>query len=429
MAHPPRILRATLALLGAASLVGAPGASADEPLTLDEALQEARKANARLPVAELDVAVAREHVREARAELWLKVSLDGDVVYAPSSGYDAAVSNLGETRLQLQGQQPIFDGGGRRAAVRRARAEVASTTAHHRMAVKDVDLEVRSRFAEIESSAREIGVREDGLDRLRAYRTSLESRQASGQGIAADLLKTRVRLASDEADLNEARQRGVEAKLELNDLLGRDPEAPLEIAALPDPAPEGPPAPSPWLQTPEIAAAKADAESAEAGLHVTRSERGLHLTAAADTGIWGSDTTSPGLFDRLRHDFGYSLTLNLNLPLFDLGAYRARLAASTLELEQARKTEEVEVRHARLQWAEAHASRVAAWSQIALLRTAVPDARDSSLATESRYLGGAATALDVIEAHAAALDAAVRLGDAIMRYRIAEALETRWGTE
>jgi len=430
MNNPPRLLRASLLILGTSSFGWGPRlARAEEPLSLDLALQEARRANARLPVSRLDVDIAGEHVREARAELWLKVALDGDVVYAPSSGYDASVSNLGEARLQIQGVQPILDGGGRRAAVRRARAELTAAGAHHRMAEKDVDLEVRSRFAEIESADREVAIREDGLERLHAYLTSLESRQASGQGISGDLLKTRVRLASDEADLNEARARKVEGRIELNDLLGRDPEAPLEIAALPDPGPEGPPASTPWLQTPEVAAARADTESAEASLHVTRSERSVHLTAAADTGIWGGDTTSPGLFDRLRHDFGYSLTVNLNLPLFDLGSFRARLAQSTLELEQARKTEEVEVRHARREWAQARASRVAAQVQITLLQKAVPEAKDSSLATESRYLGGAASALDVLEAHAAAVDAAVRLGEAIMRYRIAEALEVRWGTE
>ena len=59
----------------------------------------------------------------------------------------------------------------------------------------------------------------------------------------------------------------------------------------------------------------------------------------------------------------------------------------------------------------------------------MPVAKDSSLASESRYRGGASSALDVLEAHAASVDAAVRLGDAMMRYRIAQALEIRWGSQ
>jgi outer membrane protein len=418
----PTIVAAWLVLF-----LGCSPLRADEPLTLEKALAEAHQANARLPAPFLDIDLAREHLKEAQAERWLKASLDGDVVYAPP-GYDAAVSNAGEVRVQVTGQQPLLDGGGRKAAVRKARAELAAAGARYRVAEKDVDLDVRSRLAEFASAENEVEVRGEGRERLRRYLTSLESRQAAGQGIAADVLKTRVRVASEEADLTEALQRLGEARLELNDLLGRDPAAPLEMAPLPDPTPSLTPAEKdPWLRAPEVVAAKAQTDSAEAALSVTRSERSLHLTANADAGLWGSDTNSTGLFDRLKHDFGYSLTLNFNWPLFDLGGFRARVAQSSLELRQAQQEEEVEKRRARLGWHEAHQSLLSASRQIEILAEAVPEARDSSLATESRYLGGAANALDVLEAHAASVEAAVRLGEATMRYRIAEALEIRWG--
>jgi outer membrane protein TolC len=413
-----------------AGVVGCSGATlrADEPLTLDQALAEARAQNARLPAPRLDVEIAREHLNEARAERWLKVAIDGDVIYAPAYGYDANVSNLGEVRLQVTGQQPLLDGGARKAQVRKSLAEQAAAGAHYRMAQKDVDLEVRSRMAELAGARDEVRVREEGVEQLRGYLTSLESRQAAGQGIAADILKTRVRVASEETDKEEAAERLADARLELNDLMGRDPASPLEIAPLPDPAAVAPATGSPWLDSPEVAAARADAESAEAGLAVTRAERSPHLTAAADAGLWGSDTSSPNLWERLGHDFGYSLTLSVNWPLFDLGGFRARVAQSTLGLKQAQQAEEVERRHARLEWHQAHESLLNASRKIEILSKALPEARDSTLATESRYLGGAATALDVLEAHAAAVDTAVRLSQATMQYRVAQALEVRWGS-
>jgi outer membrane protein TolC len=415
----------------AIALVGLAGAQAraDEPLTLAQALVEAHTANARLPVPAMDVDIAREHIREARAELWLKVSVDGDIIYAPSSGYDGAVSNLGEVRLQLVGQQPLLDGGGKKAALARARAGVVAAGARYRIAEKDLDLEVRSRMAEFVSAESEVQVRREGRERLKRYLSSLESRQASGQGIEADLLKTRVREATEEADLADALQREDEARLGLNDLLGRDPEGPLLVAALPGPEPPPPPEAEAWLHAPELAAAAADADSAAAALKVTRSERSLHLSAGADAGLWGADTASSGLFSRLKHDWGYSLSLNFTWPVFDLGSYRARVAAASLELRQAQQTQEVERRRVRLEWHKAHQSLVNAYRQIAILSGAVPMARDSSLASESRYRGGASSALDVLDAHAASVDAAVRLGDAMMRYRIAQALEIRWGSQ
>ncbi|HKC11222.1 MAG TPA: hypothetical protein VKI41_04095, partial [Vicinamibacteria bacterium] len=75
----------------ALGLFGAGGAAAD-PLTLEEALAQAQAANARLPIAAREVEVSRQKEREARAERWLKVSLEGDVIYAPPSSYDATVT-------------------------------------------------------------------------------------------------------------------------------------------------------------------------------------------------------------------------------------------------------------------------------------------------------------------------------------------------
>jgi len=66
--------------------------AAQGPITLDEAIQEARAANADLPVSALDVDVARSLVREAQAgrrprlsvESW--ASTGGPLAYTTSQG-------------------------------------------------------------------------------------------------------------------------------------------------------------------------------------------------------------------------------------------------------------------------------------------------------------------------------------------------------
>jgi len=173
-------------------------AAAPPPMTLEEVLRRARDANLKLPQATLETEAADRKVREARAERWMKVAVDGDFIYAPPGGYDPVVTNAGEARLQLTAKQPILDGGARKAAIDRARSDRDAARARLRVAEKDLEVEVRSRFAEWLEADAEITARRNGLERLGRYRTSLESRKASGQGIAADLLKTQVRLASDE---------------------------------------------------------------------------------------------------------------------------------------------------------------------------------------------------------------------------------------
>ena len=433
------VLGAAMSALLAAVALGPAAPPDSEPLTIESALAQARAANARLPVAAAEVAIAQQREEEARAERWLKISAEGDFVYAPRDSYDPILTNLGEERLQLVGRQPLFDGGGRRAAVARAAAELAGSRARYRIDEKDLELDVRSRFAEILETDAEIEGRRGAIERLKGYRTSLESRKASGQGIAADLLKTDVRLAADETDLLDAVRRRDEARMELDDLMGRDPAEPLalEAASFPDEADTAPG--DAWQNAPEITEAQAKTLSAAADLLAARSERRPHLSLGADVGLWGSDTTRlippdleashphAGFSDRVRRDAGYSLNLSFSWPLWDHGAAKARAAAAAFALEASRLEETVAQRRARLAWELAREAMDNLSRQIETLRRAAPDARDSFLEAESRYRGGAASALEVLDAYSSWVDASVRLAEVTMRHRIARAAEIRWG--
>lgn len=415
----------------------APNAPSTGPLTLEAALAEAQAANARLPVAALSVDIANERTREARAEKWLKVAVAGDLVYP--SGYDPILTNLGESRLQVGMRQPIYDGGALRAAEAKAEAQAAAAGARYRVSREDVDLEVRTSFSEVLEVQAEIAAHDEGLERLRNYRTSLRSRQASGQGVTADLLRTDVRVAAEEADLVDARRRLDDAKMTLNDLLGREPAAPLALAPLPPPAPPPDAEAEPWNRAPELTESFALTKSAAADLTAADAERRPHLLAAADIGFLGSDTThlippdlkasnpDANFLDRVWRDAGFSLSLYLYLPLWDAGGYRARVLQAQQALDQARAGEVAVRRLARLQWERAHAALGSIYEQIRILSAAAPDARDSYLEAESRYRGGAATSLEVLDAYSASIDALLRLADAVRRYRVAQALETRWG--
>ena len=434
------ILRLAAAAAGALLSSRAATVSAQEVLTLDDVLALSRAANVRLPIPALDVAAARERVSEARAERWLKVAVEGDFIYAPPNGYDPAITNAGEFRLQAVGRQTLYDGGARRAAIEKSEADVAAAAARYRIAEKDLDLEVRSRFSELLQAEREAAARRDGLDRLARYRTSLESRRASGQGVAADLLKIDVRLATERSSFVDAEGRRDAARLILNDLMGREPAAPLALAPLPLPPPPARVEPgAPADRAPEIIAAVSEARSAGADVDTARAERRPHLNLSGDVGFLGSDTSrlvpadllavnrNATFGDRVRRDAGYSLTLSLAWPVWDFGAIRSRIRQAELRLESARRNIQRQQREVARQRAQAQATLRSTYEQIRILSEAAPSARDSYLEAESRYRGGAATAFEVLDAYTASVDAAVRLSDAISRYRIAEAVAARWG--
>jgi len=422
--HAPR--RAVAAAVICAA--GLAAAAAQSPLSLQEALAEARLANARLPLQAYDVSLAVERRGQAMAERWLKVALEGDFLYAPASGYDPVMTNLGDARLQVVARQPLYAGGAIKAGVTRAEAAVAAAGARYRIAEKDLDLEVRSRFAELHAASAELAIRRGGLERLSTYRTSLMSRQAAGQGVAADVLKTDVRIAFEQAAVVDAEQRLDESRLVLNARMGRAPGDPLELAPLGAVEPPGTPEESAWQGAPEIAAAEADARSAEADVTIAQAERRPHLALNADLGFWVSDTThlNAEFWDRLWGAKGYSLSLMLAWPLWDRGGLRARVAEADLGLKQARSRLEAERKDAQLAWTRAQTAVQHLYRQIEILSKAAPDARDSYLGMESRYRGGAATTLEVLDAYAAAVDAAVRLNETTARYRVAQAVIRRW---
>jgi len=409
-------------------------------LTLEDALREAHAANARLPLPAMDIASAREKQNEARAERWLRVAVEGDFIYAPPSGYDPVLTNLGEFRFQAVGRQPIYDGGSRRAAVAKADAQLDAATGRYRVEEKDLVLDVTSRYNELLAARQEADARREGIGRLESYRSLLRSRQASGQAVAPDLLKTEVRLGSEQANIIEAEKRADDARLALNDLMGRDPKGPLVIARLPTPDGSAPAESAGWEDVPEVSSARADARAADAALEIARAERRPHLDLSADVGFWGSDTsrwvpldlklTNPDatFWDRVKRDAGYSISLFFSWPILDFGAIRARIAQADIALRQATQKIEVARRDSRLKWEQARSAIGSLRREIELLVKVAPAARDASLEAESRYRGGAATSLEVLDAYASAIDAAVRLSDATSRYRIAEALFTRWGT-
>jgi outer membrane protein TolC len=422
----------TLLLLFSAAVI------AEDPMTLEDVLRESRAANARLPMPAIDVEIAREKESEARAERWLKVAVEGDFLYAPPNGYDPAITNAGEARLQLVGRQPVYDGGARSAAVLRGEAEVAAAGARYRMAVKDLDLEVRNRYSEYIQGGAEAAARRQGIERLENYRTSLKSRQASGQGVASDLLKIDVRLASERASIVDAEGRRESARVALNALMGRSPGAPLSLAPLPPPGPPVPRGDPGSDRVPDVLEAEAAERAADADVATARAERRPHLLLTADVGFLGSDTSrwipadllaadrNATFGDRLRRDAGYSVGLSLAWPVWDLGAIQARIRQAELRQKSAQQNIVFQKREAARQWAQAQTALATVYSLIQILTESAPAARDAYLEAESRYRGGAATAFEVLESYVASVDAAVRLNEAISRYRIAEALAVRW---
>jgi outer membrane protein TolC len=418
-----------LTLLAAAS-----GSPARPPLTLEAALAEARQANARLPVAAFEVKANEEQVRSARGQLLPRLGIQSDLQVAPPGlGYAGPGTATGEERLQLVAMESLYSGGALRANIAAAEAQVRVSHAAYRIAEKDVELEVRTRFSEVLKAQEDVRYRDEGLARLQGYLTTIRQRHAAGEGLQLDLLKTQARVASEEADREESARQQRQRELALGDLLGRDPAEPLSAAELPLPVEPGLPAPgAEWQRVPELLQGEAQVAVAEANREGALASRRPHIDLAADTGLLGpglsTGVPAGGISQRLRNDFGASLTLSVSWPLFDFGIYSGQIGLARARAEQARSQAVVLSRQARLQWESAREDTARWYQQLELRRKALPLARDAYLSAESLYRGGAGTSLDVLDAFSNLIAASQSLDDAVLAYRVAEATALRWGT-
>lgn len=394
------------------------------PLTLDDATTLARATNAQLPVAALESTIAQTQLREAQASRWPRLSLESSANFGGPLEYTTS-----QGLLQLVGSDTLFSGGLRRANLRAARYRVQLAGAGYRIAQKDVDLSVRLRFAEFLRAEESVGIREQGIERLRSYLGQIEARRAAGQPVASDVLTTQVRLGREEAMLADARRTLDEARLQLNDLMGREPQLPLALAPLPPPSPPVSRDSLPWLTTPELRQAAVNSVIAQTGMAATRAERRPQLSMSANLGVIPTFSSSnPGTGPFSGSGFGGAVMFSLSWPLLDAGVFRARLERANLLTRQAQRRQAFVLRQSRLSWEVADVQRTRVYQQVQLWARNVPLARDASLQTESMYNGGAATALEVLDAYAAWVDANESYADAVLRYRQAEATTLRWGT-
>jgi outer membrane protein len=417
-----------IALLLGASTPARAGAANE--LTLERALAEARAYNARLPLAATDLAIARARLREARAQRWLTLSLQGDLRYAPSGASYNPAETANEERLQLVAQQPLYEGGQLRAAMRSADAELAARGARYRATVKDVELDVRTGYFTLAELDDELRLRRAGIRELHNYADLLELQHKAGQGVYADVLRTRARSANEEADIVGLERRRDVASAELDNLLGRDPATPLELAPLPPPEPPPAlPAGEPWRVVPELREAGAAIRAAGAMLAAARAQRRPHLSLEVDGGVWGPGFSSGGSFtQRLRNDAGASIALSLSWDLLDFGAYRARLEQARLGITSAEQQQTLAQRDARLQWRSAMLSLAALHRELELRERAAPVAHDAWIEAVASYQGGAGTPIEVLTAWSTWISADLALASTRLDYRTALATATRWST-
>ncbi len=393
-----------------------------EPLSLEQALQRAQLHNAQLPAARYRVDQARARVRQARSKLYPSLSIDGDIHGGTPQAYAS-----GDAFARLLAQTPLYAGGELRAGLEQSQAEADSVAAGYRISRREVAHAVRMTFSRVLHAESTVEFRRRGIDRLKTYLSVVRSRQAGGQGVGADVLRTEQRVASARADIAAATRDLHDARMTLADLLGLPPMAELSLAPLPNPTAMVRAADQPWLQTPDVEQARADIQARQAGVRAARAARNPHVTLEADVGVQpelGSSNDAP-----LNNGTGpgAEVTLNFSVPLWSAGLYRSKVSEAEAALDEARQQRVITERSANLSWRQALTGLHDLYNEYQARKSNAAAARDAYLQAESLYRGGQSDALGVLDAYDAWTQAEQSLLDVTLNYRAAEADLYRWG--
>jgi len=238
--------------------------------------------------------------------------------------------------------------------------------------------------------------------------------QRGGIASQSDVLKSRVDLNNETIALENARRDLEEAKIQLTTVIGRPISAGVEVSSI---------LPEDSLAMPEFSVGenadyqllKHDETSASYDVNIAKSERYPTFSVEGDAGVLG---VKPREFHQ---DKGYSVLLDIELPLYTWGAIGDRIEQKEYAQEQARTQTDLARRDIESQWRIAIGDLDQARRNLAAYAANSGDAEQNYLSAKSRFAGGSGSNLEVLEAHRLLVETSLNENTTLFQIRSLEA--------
>jgi len=413
--------------------------TAPTTLTLQDALERAKKINPEYRAAVTEFGLAKEDKVQSRAALLPNVNFNSSFIYTEGSGIPGVgryIANNGVHEYISQGdvhQEFSFAGV---AEYRRTLAAQAVAKAKSEIAARGLVVTVVQAYYGFVVAQRKYATAQRAQSEAQRFFTISQKLETGGEVAHADVIKAEVQFQEQERGLKEAELEMEQSRLELAVLVFPDFNqnfAVVDDLQIPEPLPT-----FAEVQTaaanynPDLRAALAAVR--EANQEVAVAWNGFLPTATVDY-FYGIDSNhfatyqvDPTTGMRV-NSLGYAGTATLQLPIWNWGANRSKLKQASLRREQAHVELSFAQRRllANLQnfYHEAQTAR----EELESLQHSAELAAESLRLTTMRYQGGEAIVLEVVDAQNTLNLARNALNDGQARYRVALAnLQTLTGT-
>ena len=356
------------------------------PLTVEDAIRIALQKHGSVTAAAEGLEAARQRVTQARTSTLPRVT--GEVNYS-LSGQEARAggsASFESFTRSTDGAQPrvavsynVYDGGLTRASVRQASAEERSSRAGLAAVRNSLSLQVAQAFFNQLRAMRTLEIRRQLEQLAGAQLRAVEARIEAGAAAPADRALPLSELRNRQVDVVQAENDLAVSAVTLRQLMGQPPGPALELqedSGQPDAGDL-----QHWLEAarrnrPELAAALAQVESAEASLEGSRLRRSprVDLTAAYDL-------TPAG--DSRRQD--WTVAAAISMPLWDGQLTASRVAEAQARLRAARAALEQEERNVASEVTRAYRNLVSALERVEATKAALEAARVNLESETERY--------------------------------------------
>jgi outer membrane protein TolC len=419
------------------------GPAAPPPvITLQDALDRARKIDAQFQSSVADVAITREDRRQARSSLLPSVSYTTQYLGTQGNGISPSgrfVTNDGVHVYRSWGvvHQEITPDTFLQSGYQRAQAAEAAARARLEIAQRGLAVTVTKNYYAFLTSQRKYATAQQSVQQAQRFLEITQQQENAGQGAHSDVVKAQIQYEQQRQAFQEATLDMENARLNLAVLLFPDFNENFTVVDDLDSARALPPFPEiqsmAGRENPVLRAAQEALRGAT--LEIRGAKNALLPTLAIDAN-YGIEANAFALhstvaaapeFGKLPN-LGYYIVGNFNLPIFDWGARRSKVRQAQTREEQARveltQTQRVLLSNLYSYYNEA----MTALAAVDALRRAADLAAESLRLVNLRYQAGESTVLEVVDAQKTLVDARNVYDDAQARYRVAIAtLQTLTG--
>ncbi|MBC6430803.1 TolC family protein [Nostoc sp. HG1] len=380
----------------------------NQPISLAQALELARRNNRDLQVSLLELERNRAALREAQAALLPTLNVNTDVTRSQSassqlqdelSGRNGLLSNQDQPSTSFSGQAQlsynIYTSGRVQASVRAAEEQVRFNELAVETQSETIRLNVATDYYNLQQADEQVRIAQSAVQNSEASLRDAEALERAGVGTRFDVLRSQVNLANAQQDLTNARsqqaisRRQLATRISLPQAINISAADPVQLAGLWNPTLEQSIVLA-FQNRPELQQFLAQRNISEQQRRQALGELGPQVSLVASYDLLDQFNDNASITD------GYSFGVRASLNLFDGGAARARADQSRVNIAIA-ETQFAEQRNQiRFQVEQAFSTQQSSLVNVQTANTALEQAREALRLARLRFQAGVGTQTDVI---------------------------------